>query len=191
MPKQEKMPRIFEYFDYREYLQDTFAAFRKRRIGYSYRVFSSEAGISSHNFLPRIIRRERNLSQNFIAPVARYLKLSAEEVAYLNAMVAFNNSKTLFLKEQHLKELLALHMISDEHQIDDEKPGFYEKLSCPVVRETAAPVDSAGNTAAPADCCTPRISPSQASGAIRLLVANGFLEKGADGRLVSRIATLD
>ena len=66
---------IFEYYDYREFLQAVFADLKGRRSGYPYPTFSREAGISSHNFLPRIIRRERNLSPEFIETIARYLKL--------------------------------------------------------------------------------------------------------------------
>ncbi len=173
---------IFEYFDYREYLQEVFADIKKRRRGYSYRAFSSEAGIASHNFLPRIIRRERNLSQDFIAPLASYLKLSAKEVKYLNALIAFNNSKKPSFKEHYLQQLQTLRIVSEEYRIEDAKLSFFDEWYYPVIRELAVIIDFGEDYAALARRCIPRITPVQAKRAVRYLIANGFLKRGDDGR---------
>jgi uncharacterized protein (TIGR02147 family) len=173
---------IFDYFDYRDYLRDIYDYLKGRRYGYSYRAFSQEAGISSHNFLPRIIRRERNLSEEFIPVLARYLKLSEKEKKYFETLVSFNNSKKPSIKEKYLKQLLALRVVNGEYKIEDKKLRFFEKWYYPVIRELVAICDFKEDYNMLARHCVPRITPVQAKGAVAFLVKNGFVKKGNDGR---------
>ena len=173
---------VFDYFDYREYLSDVFAQLKKQRYGYSYRSFSREAGISSHNFLPRIIKRERSLSAEFLPKLCTYLKLSQKEQRYFQTLVVFNNAKKPPVKEKMLKQLLTLRLVSEERRIEDKKLHFFDKWYYPVIRELASICDFHDDYALLARQCKPRISASQAKGAVNYLVANGFLSREADGR---------
>jgi len=118
---------IFNYFDYREYLDDCYTNLKNKRRGFSYRAFSREAGVQSHNFLPRILKRERNLSEEFVPLLTGYLGLGNKEVKYFEALIAFNNVKKTSVKEQHLKKLLSLRIVNEEHKIQDEKLHFFDK----------------------------------------------------------------
>lgn len=173
---------VFDYFDYRDYLRDVYDYLKGRRYGYSYREFSQEAGISSHNFLPRIIRRDRNLSEEFIPVLATYLKLSEKEKKYFEILVSFNNSKKPLIKEKRLKQLLALRVVNEEYRIEDKKLRFFEKWYYPVIRELVAICDFKEDYNLLARHCIPRITPAQARGAVAFLVKNGFIKKGSDGR---------
>jgi uncharacterized protein (TIGR02147 family) len=181
MSAEEKPLSIFDYFDYREFLSDNYAQLKKRRYGFSYRSFSKEAGLSSHNFLPRILKRERNLSEDFLAPLSAYLKLSAREVKYLHVLVAFNNARKASIKEQLLKQLLTLRLASDERKIEDKKLHFFEKWYYPVIRELVTICDFQNNFAVLARHCIPRISGAQAKGAVEYLLKNGFIRRNAHG----------
>ena len=172
---------ILDYFDYREYLSDVFARLKKQRRGFSYRSFSRELGISSHNFLPRIIKRERNLSDDFIPHLCAYLKLSPREARYFEALVAFNNEKKPPVKEKYLKQLLTLRVVHEEHKIEDKKLHFFEKWYYPVIRELVSICDFKDNYAVLARHCIPRITAAQAKGAVEYLVHNGFIQKDHNG----------
>ena len=182
MKNSKETVTIFNYFDYREYLHDVYDHFKRRRYGYSYRTFSREAGISSHNFLPRIIRRERNLSEEFIPALGAYLKLSAKEVKYFLALVSFNNAKRVSVKEKHLKQLLTLRVVNEEFKLEDTKLRFFEKWYYPVIRELVAICDFKEDYNVLARHCIPRITASQAESAVAFLVRNGFIKKNEDGR---------
>ncbi len=181
IPEQKKI-NIFDYFDYREYLGDIYALLKKTRYGFSFRSFSREAGISSHNFLPRILKRERTLSQEFIPPLSSYLKLGAKEEKYLYALVAFNNENKPSHKEKCLKQLLTLRFVSDEYKIEDKKLNFFDKWYYPVIRELAVICDFKEDYNMLARSCVPRISAAQAKGAVQFLLKNGFIEKLPDGK---------
>ncbi|MBN1129671.1 MAG: TIGR02147 family protein [Chitinispirillaceae bacterium] len=173
---------IYNYFDYREYLSDVFKLLKKKRYGFSYRSFSKEAGISSHNFLPRIIKRERNLTAEFILLLGAYLKLPAKEIKYFQALVAFNNAKKPSQKEKYLKQLFSLRVVVNEHRIEDKKLHFFEKWYYPVIRELVTICDFQDDFALLARQCIPRISAAQARGAVGYLFKNGFIRKSASGR---------
>jgi uncharacterized protein (TIGR02147 family) len=181
---------IFNYFDYREYLEDCFNVLKSRRGGYSFREFSRRAGIKSHNFLPRIVSRQRNLSEKFIPQICAYLHLQEKEQKYLTALVAFNNAKKPAIKEAHLRRLLALRVVRDECKLEDGKLHFFDKWYYPVIRELATICDFKDDYAVLAKHCIPRISPSQARGAVAFLLKNGFLKRGADGRCFAADAVI-
>ena len=175
-------PNILDYFDYREYLSDVFAELKKQRRGFSYRSFSRELGISSHNFLPRIIKRERNLSGEFIPRLSGYLNHSQRELRYFKTLVAFNNEKKPPAKEQFLKQLLTLRVTHEEHKIEDKRLSFFSKWYYPVIRELVSICDFKEDYAFLARRCIPRITAAQAKSAVEYLVNNGFIRKNNNGR---------
>ncbi len=172
---------IFDYFEYRSYLSDVYNFFKKKRYGYSFRVFAKEAGISSHNFLPRILKNQRNLSNEFIPNLVAYLKLSAKEEKYLQLLVEFNNAKNPPAKERFLKQLLALRVANEEYKMEDGKLHFFEKWYYPVIRELVVICDFKEDFNVLARHCIPRISAQQAKGAVTFLLENGFINKNANG----------
>ncbi len=173
---------IFDYFDYREYLSDVYTQLKETRYSYSFRSFSREAGISSHNFLPRILKRERNLSKEFVPILSKYLKLSIKEEKYFSILVSFNNTKKPSIKEKHLKQLMTFRYTNDEYKIEDKKLRFFDKWYYPVLRELVVICDFQEDYNMLARHCIPRITASQAKGAVNFLVKNGFVKKERDGR---------
>ena len=56
-----RLPSVYEYLDYRQFLRDHFAASKKAKPQYSFRYFSRRAGLSSSNFLKLVMDGKRNL----------------------------------------------------------------------------------------------------------------------------------
>jgi uncharacterized protein (TIGR02147 family) len=173
---------IFNYFGYREYLSDMYDLLKEKRYGYSHRTFSKEAGISSHNFLPRILKNQRNLSREFIPNLAQYLKLTPKETKYLQVLVDFNNAKKPPAKEQYLKQLLAVRVTNEEYKIEDDKLHFFDTWYYPVVRELVVICDFQEDYNMLARNCIPRISAQQAKSAVAFLLKNNLIKKDAKGR---------
>jgi uncharacterized protein (TIGR02147 family) len=184
---------IFNYFDYREYLDDCYNNLKSKRQGFSYRAFSREVGVQSHNFLPRILKRERNLSEEFVPLLTAYLGLGNKEVKYFEALVAFNNIKKPSVKEKHLKQLLSLRVVNEEHKIQDQKLHFFDKWYYPVVRELVTICDFKDDFAFLGRLCVPHISPVQAKDAVVFLLKNGFIQRENEGgyRAVEAVIATD
>jgi len=189
MKKQQPI-NIFDYFDYREYLSDYYKYLKKKRIGYSFRLFSIEADISSHNFLPRIISRQRTLSQRFLPKLAKYFDLSQKEEHYFNTLIEFNNATHPSIKEKYLKQLLTFRVTSEEYRIEDTKLQFFDKWYYPIIRELAVICDFQDDYGVLAKNCVPRITAAQAKNAVSFLLNNGFIQRQENGTYLSSNAII-
>ena len=77
-----KLPAVYEYVDYRQFLRDHFAASKRLKKQYSFRFFARQAGLSSSNFLKLVMDGKRNLGPTTIAKFVKALKLDAEAATF-------------------------------------------------------------------------------------------------------------
>lgn len=182
MKNAHNVTNIFNYFDYREYLDDCFKKIKSKNPGFSFRALSKDLCIQSHNFLPRILRRERNLTKEFIPLLTVYLRLGAKQVKYFEALVTLNDAKKTSVKEKHLKRLFALRIAHEEYKTQDEKLCFFDKWYYPVIRDLVTICDFQEDYALLARSCIPNISPAQAKKAVTFLLYNGFIRRETAGR---------
>jgi uncharacterized protein (TIGR02147 family) len=193
MSKNPALISVFDFFDYCEFLAAWYKHEKQRRYGYSYRSFSREAGIASHNFLPRIISRQRRLSKEFVPLIADYLHMSAREIRYFNILVTFNNTAKPKLKEAYLRQLLSLRHESNERRLADKQLHFFDMWYYPIIKELLVIGNFKEDYALLARKCIPRISTAQAKNAVAFLTDNGFVIRESDGsyRAVNQVISTD
>ena len=173
---------IFNFFNYREYLDAVYTRLKTARIGFSHRTFAREAGISSPNYLFRVLKGERNLTLKYVPHFCKALKLTGNEIKYFEVLVQFNNEKSSQTKEELLRKLLTLRYSQGEYKIDDKKLFYFSKWYYPVIRELVKIVDFKEDYNLLARSCVPRTTAVQAKNAVKYLIKNGFVEKGKNGR---------
>lgn len=173
---------IYNYFDYREYLRAVYCQRKKDLSGFSHRTFSREAGISSPNYLFRVLKGERSLAGGYIAKFRRALRLTRSQADYFNALVRFNAETSIDKKEKLLGRLLALRYRRDIFRLNDRKLKFFSKWYYPVVRELAVIMDCKDDYNLIARHCVPRITAQQAGNAMAYLLKTGFLKKDYKGK---------
>jgi len=177
------MINIFDYFDYAEFLNDKYEWLKANKTGFSFRSFARDAGIASHSYLIRIIKKQRKLRGEYIQKFCNALKLSELECNYFTALIHFNNEKKAQQKEFYLKEILNLrYNHKEEYRIEDKKLKFFQKWYYPLVREMVVLIDFQDDYNLLARKCKPKITPAQAKSAVRYLIENGFLKKDKQGR---------
>ncbi len=173
---------IFNYFSYKEYLDAVYKHLKKECIGFSHRTFSKQAGISSPNYLFRILKGERNLTLKYLPNFSKALKLSTNEQKYFEVLVQFNNEKSSQAKEELLRKLLTLRCSQSEYKIEDKKLLFFSNWYYPVIRELVIILDFKEDYNLLGRSCIPKITAVQAKNAVKYLVNNGFVEKDKNGR---------
>jgi uncharacterized protein (TIGR02147 family) len=176
---------VFDYFDYREYLEDVIGQLKKTDSGFSYRLFAQETGIPNHNYLLRIIKKQRNLTARYIPNISAYLKHTRQESQYFDLLVQFNNAKRPSLKERLLRNILSFRYSRGVHILKDSKLKFFSKWYYPVIRELVCICDFQEDYNLLARKCVPRITPTQARGAVKYLVENGFVRLTGSGKYVA------
>jgi uncharacterized protein (TIGR02147 family) len=174
---------IYNYFDYREYLNAVYTIRKHNESGFSHRQFSLEAGITSPNYLFRVLKGDRTLNGDYIEKFCDALRLTSNEKIYFTTLVQFNNESESSAKERYLHSLLSIRYRRGIHRIDDKKLQFFSKWYYPVIRELAVIIDFKGDFNLLAKSCLPRITAQQCMNAVSYLLKNGFLEKNKNGTL--------
>ena len=87
-------PLIEKYRDYRKFLSDYYAFKKSHRSGFSFRKFSSKAGLKSPNYLQLVMRGDRNLSEEIAVNVANAMELSISQKKYFISLIRQENAKT-------------------------------------------------------------------------------------------------
>jgi uncharacterized protein (TIGR02147 family) len=87
------MINIFDYTDFRKFLEDYYNEQKARKPQFSYRYFANKAGFKNKGFVFNIIKGEKKLSKTSIYKLSRALELRKKEEEYFENLVAFNQAK--------------------------------------------------------------------------------------------------
>ena len=90
MPKNKK---IFDFLDYRTYLQYWFERKKKDRSTFSYRVFSRQINQKSPSYLKDIIEKRRNINFAHFEVLTNALELKHRERIYFRNLIVLDQSK--------------------------------------------------------------------------------------------------
>ncbi len=85
---------IFEYIDYRKFLDDTIRQKLISRRGLSLRALAKRAGFSSPGYCKMLIQNKRNLSVHSARRLAAALGLTNMSAEYFEHLVEFNQAKS-------------------------------------------------------------------------------------------------
>jgi len=99
-------PNLFDYFDYRDFLQDFYHFHKKRNSAYSYRLFARKAKLGSPNYLKLVVDGKRRITDRTLFQFSRGLGLSRDEEKYFRELVMYQEVSDPDSKELHLKALM-------------------------------------------------------------------------------------
>jgi uncharacterized protein (TIGR02147 family) len=180
-PRRSIMVNVFNYIDYREFLEDFIAEKKQANAHFSYQVLASQAGFRSKSFIKMVVDGQKNLSDESITQLNRVLKLAEKPFAYFKDLVAFNQAKSIHVRNYCFEKLL-----------DHQKRGAarlilqnqYDLLSAwyhGTLREIVTKVDFKEDYAFLGSLVKPAISARKARKAIALLLKLGVIRKTAAG----------
>lgn len=105
-----KKPQIFKYLDYRLFLADTYTYYKQTTTYFSYRYFSSKAGINSSSFLKLVIEGKRGLTDETCEKFIHALRLWGKEGDFFRVLVKYNQAKTPQEKLRNFKDLESIKL---------------------------------------------------------------------------------
>ncbi len=178
----ESRPSIFEYLDYRAFLQDMFAFRKRMNRFFSYRFFSRESGLSSPNFLKLVMDGRRNMTSNSIAKFARGFGLSQKERDFFENLVFMNQAASHEQRNHYYLKMMRMKGLADVQRLEKAAYDYFSNWYCPVIREIACFGDGRLTAEEIAAALEPPITTREAEGALELLARLGLLKKDADGR---------
>jgi uncharacterized protein (TIGR02147 family) len=180
------MQPLTAYLDYRQYLRDQYAEQKARNPRYSHRVFARKAGLRSTGFYSEVLNGKRQLAPAAILRFAKALKLSAPEQAYFEALVAFNQAKTVEERNHHFAKLAGQRGARAD-VVGAERYEFYRHWYHAALRELIAArptrARSREDFARLGQSLEPPVPAAKVRKAVDLLLRLGFVVRGEDGIL--------
>lgn len=171
---------VYKYFNYREYLQDYFEYAKNNINFFSHRTFLQKVDIPSSSFMLKIFNEEQKLQEKHVLKFAQALELNEKEASYFSALVVFNNTKSTVKRHSALQSMMKIRRGFPEFVISDEKLKIFSKWYYPVIRELAVHIDFKKDFNYLGRHVIPRLNAAQAKGAVKFLIAHGFLKEKKD-----------
>ncbi len=183
MSELTKKPDIFEYTDYRQYLEAAYKYQKSIRKSFSYRFIAQQTGASSPGWFPNIVRGRINLTSSYCVKLQKLLKMDGRESEYFELLVSYNqagnNEEKLFyfekltsirgiqpalLRQKHLAYLTKWYIsaIRELLLINQTKDGCYEKICSMII---------------------PKLERHDVEEAIEVLKSTGMIHKDSQGNL--------
>ncbi|MEE1068219.1 MAG: TIGR02147 family protein, partial [Fibrobacteraceae bacterium] len=177
--------KIFEYLDYREFLQDYYRIRKEANSSFSLRAFSDKIGFKAKDFISRVMQGEKNLSEQSIQKVASGLRLGKRESEFFAALVLFNQAETAEERNSHyakMQEILKIVRFSEsQHLMAHYQYQIYSDWRHLVVRSLIGMFGFSGDFKELGNRVHPKITPEQAKESVKLLESCGLISKKEDG----------
>lgn len=175
------MKAIFEYFDYRRFLQDYYTYKKNRNRYFSYRYFARAANIKSPVFFKEVAEGKKNLSRPMIEKFSTALQFGNREATYFKYLVLFNQAKTAKDKQEHYAILRSIEKTKSEKTLSSDQYDYFSNWYTLVIRELVTLYDFGDNFKLLAATVHPPIKPSEAKASVKLLLKLGLIKKRLDG----------
>jgi uncharacterized protein (TIGR02147 family) len=175
------MVKVFDYTDFRQFLQDFYTYRKAQNPTFSYEVFARKAGFKSKGFLHHILSGKRNLSKNAMFSLATAMQLDEKSFAFFQTMVTYNQAKNPAEKAFFFKKLMESSPKSAAKQLQEGSYEFYSQWYYNTIRELITLIRFKEDYAFLGSLLNPPISASQAKKAVSLLLQLGLVEKTRTG----------
>lgn len=180
------MPSVFDYTDYRLYLQDYYAWAKQNRRRFSHRSFLADAGMAGPTYLKRAMEGQHDLTRTSIPKFAKALQLASPESDYFEALVGFNQATTPGEKDRHFKRLMEIRPARSQATLERTQYDYYEHWYNIAIREMLAFLPYRNNLMEFSRQLTPTVPPGKVKKAIELLQVLGLLTKTPEGLRASK-----
>lgn len=170
------MKSIFEYTNYRTFLDDFYHYRKSQDHKFSFRVFSRAAGFSSSNFIKLLILGDKNAGEKSVKQLCQACHLNKKESEYFALLVTFDQVKTDKEKNDLLKQISTIRMKRKISTIETEQFSYYSDWYNPILRELLDGKPTSISHHELARMVIPPILPKQVKRSIDLLIEIGMLE---------------
>jgi len=176
------MQSIFSYTSYRRLIRDFYEDKKKEEPSFSYQVFAKKAGLNAKSYIIEIVSGKKPLSKNRIFNLSRAMGMKKRETEFFEALVNFNEAKTIKDREIFFERLKSISGKSSSKILNSDKYEYFSKWYHPVVRELVTMKDFTGDLKSIAKRIKPPITAKQIQTSVKLLLELGLIEKRSSNR---------
>jgi uncharacterized protein (TIGR02147 family) len=154
---------IYDYTDYRKFLQDFYELEKSLDPTFSYRVFAAAVDVDA-SLLVKILQGKRHVSSKGIEPFVEFFRFKEAKAEYFREMVAYGKAKTDEDVRKHF-EMLQKMRPAVCRELDEARYRYFQQWYYPMIRSALAPNGSSGSTTAENSGSEPRLAHGRRPGA--------------------------
>jgi len=164
------LERLFDYDDFRKFLQDYFDEQKRMRAVFSHRFFAAKAGFSSSSYCLNVIRGRFNLTQKSIEKLAKAMEFEPLQKSYFEALVQYNQAQQVVERESAWEQIQQIRKQIEFTHVTTREQIYFSKWYYPIIRELAVSSNWGGDYMTLARLMDPQITTEEARDAIKNLV---------------------
>jgi uncharacterized protein (TIGR02147 family) len=172
---------IYQYEDFRKYLEHAFEALKKARGGLSHREFAGLAGFTNPGYFNDVIKGRRTLSEAAVIKLSKALELKPHEAEYFTLLVEYGQAKKQETKDSLWENLLFRRNRSQFVRLHGASSKYYQDWHYPLVRAAVEVHGFQGDYEALARFIRPAMPLPLVKKCIRDLCDWGLLEQQPNG----------
>lgn len=174
------LEHLFDYDDFRKFLQDYFEEQKKMRAVFSHRFFAAKAGFSSSSYCLNVIRGRFNLTPKSIEKIAKAMDFEPLQKSYFEALVQYNQAQQVDERENAWEQIVQIRKQIEFTHVTTREQAYFSKWYYPVVREMAVNADWHDDYMVLARMLTPQITTEEARDAVKKLLEWNLIRKVDD-----------
>ena len=181
---------IYDYSDYRKFLQEFYELEKSLDPSFSYRVFAAAVGMDA-SLLLKILQGKRHISPKCIDVFVNFFHFKDAKAEYFREMIAYGKAKNDKDVRSHFETLQKMRPAACR-ELDEARYRYFQQWYYPMVRSALDVFNYRGtqDAAALGECCIPKLSASQVENAVDALLQLGLAHARNDGRVVPTEAHL-
>lgn len=174
------MRPVFEYLDYRKYLNDSYLERREGDPELSYRRLGEQLGLDGSNFY-KIVHGKSHLPVRCQSRVVEFLGLSSREAEYFQLLVAYARERGAKGRAEVLERARRMQDVARK-SLESRELLFYRDWWTSVVRSLLEVHEGRAVFEELAANVSPPIPPREAQASFELLVELGLVKRAGSGR---------
>lgn len=179
----ETRPNLFDFDNYRRYLQAYYHYRKAANPGFSHRVFARKAGYRSSSFLKHVMDGKRNLTDTMIVNFAKALDLDAAETRFFRQLVRLNQARTVEDRQQIASQIMRSKTFRRLNSLSQSHFEYWSHWYNVAIRELVALPGFREDPEWIAAALRPQITPQEAARSLQILQELQLLRRDAQGRL--------
>lgn len=177
------LPVIFEYIDFRKYLEDYRTARKKSDPGFTHAYICHKLGQpNSRSFYSNVVNGIKNISARSIDLFIELLNLDSYEARYFRALVSYNQTDSVKEKEYYFEQIVTLNR-TPYKLLDRNTFTYYKEWHHTTIRSLLGIMDFKDDYKLLASKVYPPITVRQARESVDLLKRLDLIQPDANGFL--------
>jgi uncharacterized protein (TIGR02147 family) len=176
---------IFDYSDYKKYLEDFYRERKAANPAFSYQLLARKAGLKNKGFIYNLLKGKRSISRQNCVKVSRALGHSKAEADYFENLIAFNHAKGLQEKNHFFERMNQIRNrgkgFTKAQLVRQDQYAFYSQWYHSAVWSLIDMYQFDGDFQRLSRMVHPAITVRQARQSVELLEKLGMIMKGKDG----------